>query len=303
VQEFDSAGTYLSQFGSLGTTPGQLNGPNGVALGPNGTVYVADYNNNRVERFGRLPVLTSTLAGEGKGRVSGPLISCPSRCVSASAPGAQVTLTAAPEPDSYFAGWSGACTGTGACVVTMSENQTVTATFGPDVGLYATLGGNGHGHVSGPDISCPSQCSGKYAPGTQVPLTATPDAKSYFAGWSGACTGTGTCVVTLSENQAVTASFNWITAADTKILKATIDRKHHRAKFTFQAIGRATNFQCALVKNKKRKKGKKAPAPKFSSCTTPKTYTKLKAGKYSFLVRVLNVAGPDRSPAKKNFKV
>jgi hypothetical protein len=29
-----------------------------------------------------------------------------------------------------------------------------------------------------------------------------------FAGWSGACTGTGTCTVTMNANTAVTATFN-----------------------------------------------------------------------------------------------
>jgi hypothetical protein len=45
--------------------------------------------------------------------------------------GSDVTLTAAPAPGSVFTGWSGGCAGTGACVVTMSQAQNVTATFAP----------------------------------------------------------------------------------------------------------------------------------------------------------------------------
>jgi hypothetical protein len=40
-----------------------------------------------------------------------------------------VTLTAAPAAGSAFNGWSGACSGTGTCQVTMSQAQAVTATF------------------------------------------------------------------------------------------------------------------------------------------------------------------------------
>ena len=44
-------------------------------------------------------------------------------------------------------------------------------------------------------------------PGTSVTLTATADASSTFSGWSGACTGTGTCAVTMDAAKSVTATF------------------------------------------------------------------------------------------------
>src|SRR5205823_4477642 len=40
-------------------------------------------------------------------------------------------LTATPDASSLFTGWSGACSGTGACNVTMNGDENVTATFGP----------------------------------------------------------------------------------------------------------------------------------------------------------------------------
>ena len=40
-----------------------------------------------------------------------------------------MTLTAAPESGSMFAGWSGACSGTGGCTVIMNADMSVTAKF------------------------------------------------------------------------------------------------------------------------------------------------------------------------------
>ena len=69
--------------------------------------------------------------GQGNGRVTSvPAgINCGSTCVATFANGATVTLTAAPNRRSRFAGWSGACSGTGPCVLSMTVNRSVTARF------------------------------------------------------------------------------------------------------------------------------------------------------------------------------
>jgi hypothetical protein len=57
-------------------------------------------------------------------------------------------------------------------------------------------------------------CSASYPSGIQVTLTATPNSPSpstppsTFAGWGGACSGTGSCIVTMNSAQNVTASFD-----------------------------------------------------------------------------------------------
>ncbi len=68
--------------------------------------------------------------------------------------------------------------------------------------------GSGSGTVSGSGINCGSVCSNTFAPGTAVTLTAKPASGSTFAGWSGACSGTGTCTVTMNSSASVTATFN-----------------------------------------------------------------------------------------------
>ncbi len=145
-------------------------------------------------------------AGTGAGTVSGATSGqlFPS--------GTVVTLTATPSAGSTFAGWTGACTGTSAtCNVTMSANKTATATFNTVTVTQYTLtvakSGTGTGTVSG------SAASQAYNSGTAVTLTATPNADSTFAGWSGACTGTSaTCTVTMSANKTATATFTLIPA-------------------------------------------------------------------------------------------
>ena len=114
-------------------------------------------------------------AGTGSGTVtSSPAgISCGADCSEPYNSGTVVTLSQAATAGSTFTGWSGACTGTGACQVTMSAAKSVTATFGPDPNtLTVTKAGTGSGTVtsSPAGISCGADCSQPYNPGTVVTL-------------------------------------------------------------------------------------------------------------------------------------
>ena len=81
---------------------------------------------------------------------------------------------------------------------------------GTTYALSVAKNGAGSGTVtsSPAGISCGSTCSANFASGTAVTLTATPASGSAFGGWSGACTGTGTCSTTMTAARSVTATFN-----------------------------------------------------------------------------------------------
>ena len=71
--------------------------------------------------------------------------------------------------------------------------------------LTVNYNGTGGGFVSGPGIACPEDCTEIYNYGNEVTLTAYPSGGSDFAGWSGACSGTGTCVINMLTDSSVTA--------------------------------------------------------------------------------------------------
>jgi len=70
-------------------------------------------------------------SGTGVGRVTSSSvgIACGSDCRESYTAGTMVTLNPLPRADSYFAGWTGACTGMTACTLSMTEARTVRATF------------------------------------------------------------------------------------------------------------------------------------------------------------------------------
>ena len=78
-------------------------------------------------------------------------------------------------------------------------------------GIDLRVTGNGRGTVTlspaGNLSSCSESCKVTYAPGTIVKLTASVQNGSSFAGWSGACSGMGSCEVTVKGMKTVFALF------------------------------------------------------------------------------------------------
>jgi uncharacterized repeat protein (TIGR01451 family) len=176
--------------------------------------------------FTPVPVAPRTLAvgraGNGGGSVllvyPGGATDCPSACMRDFADGTQVTLTPTASAGSTFTGWTGDCSGTGGCRLTMDQNHSTTAVFAlipvapGTTSLTVGRSGRGAGSVSSSPagIDCGSACTHEFELGTVVKLTAVAAAGSAFAGWSGACSGNVACTVTLDAAKTVTATFNQV---------------------------------------------------------------------------------------------
>ncbi|MGB9104931.1 MAG: hypothetical protein WCC59_09240, partial [Terriglobales bacterium] len=144
------------------------------------------------------------------------------------ASGTVVNVTATAATGYTFSSWSGACTGTGACSVTMNAAQSVSAAFNLTT-VTVTGAGSGTGTVTGTGgISCTSTAgvtsgtctnTSPISAGDTVTLTAAPASSQYvFAGWSGACSGTSACTFTMGTSAVTaTATFSPAPAADLSV--------------------------------------------------------------------------------------
>jgi phospholipase C len=158
-----------------------------------------------------------TVAVTGTGMVtSNPAgISCPGTCTANFGTNTKVILTEAPGSGQYFSGWSGSsCSGTAStCSVTLAANSNVSAGFAGGIAVTVSLAGAGTGTVTDSTgaINCSATttttCTASFAPNTAVTLSETPISGDTFAGWSGACTGTAGCSITVTAASNVTATF------------------------------------------------------------------------------------------------
>jgi len=159
-------------------------------------------------------LLRVTKNGSGAGTVtsSPPGIGCGSDCAEPFAAGTRVTLKAAAASGSTFAGWGSECTGTSSCSLTISGIHNVQATFNKrGFSLTVVKAGNGIGTVTSSPlgINCGSDCSEVYSPRTRVTLNSRAGTGSVFSGWKGGgCSGTRTCVVSMTASKTVTATFS-----------------------------------------------------------------------------------------------
>ncbi len=156
-------------------------------------------------------ILSVQKAGRGNGTITSSPdgIACGGTCSSRFDAPTDVSLTAAPDGDSVFGGWSGACSGMQGCVVTVDSAKSVTATFRPLYPLTVAIGSAVPGSVTSDPagIDCGGTCSSRFVEGTPVRLTPRGvPGSSVFSAWSGDCSG-ASCTPVMDGPRSVTATF------------------------------------------------------------------------------------------------
>jgi hypothetical protein len=189
--------------------------------------------------------LNLTRSGGGAVQSVPPGIDCggATGCRAAFKPGLAVRLTASPGSGFTFGGWSGDCSGTAGCSVSMSVSRTVSAVFrGARDQLQVTKVGRGLGTVTSDPagLACGSVCSYAFRRGSAVTLRAAPGGKSRFRGWSGACTGKQSCALTIGASVEVTAGFDRCAALVFSRFGVTATRSPRRVSVRVSLADRAT---------------------------------------------------------------
>ncbi len=177
-------------------------------------------------KFTKTYELTAAKAGGlGKLGTSPGGIVCLPNCTSSTAAfkeGATVTVTQAPSKHFTFTGWSGDCTGSGACTVSMSADKEVEALFTEDAKFSLSVDKEGGGQASikskGVGLLCGYTCyaaAADFYSGEVVAISWKLNKGTTSIEWSsgsGTCTGKstsleGSCTVTMSSAKSLVAKF------------------------------------------------------------------------------------------------
>jgi hypothetical protein len=152
--------------------------------------------------------LTLAIVGLGSVESDVPGVACAAGCATDWDAGSEVSLEPVPRAGQRFVRWSGSCTGSGSCDVSLQVARSVTALFAPArFGLVVSV--SGRGAVTGAGGSCRSaRCARTATSYSALRLRATPAAGWRLAGWSGGCTGRApTCTLPMKKATAVRVRF------------------------------------------------------------------------------------------------
>ncbi len=141
--------------------------------------------------------LAVTVQGTGTVTSLQPGPVCTAMCTSEWDAGGQVQLAAEPAIGHRFVGWNGACTGGGACSLTLAAPTAVTAVFARSAfRLTVSVSGKGTVRSTPAGLTCRVRCSASFTSFRPVTLRAAPARGWRFVRWTGACAGKRlTCTV------------------------------------------------------------------------------------------------------------
>jgi hypothetical protein len=170
--------------------------------------------------------------------------------------GQDASCTATPDAGYHFTGWSGDCSGTGACQLTnVTGPRSVSASFALNVYPIAIHTANGTATCTPNPVTH----------GQAAACTATAHDNFHFTGWTGDCTGSGACtlwdvtgprsvsasfalntyaITTHASNGTVTCTPNPVTHGQDAHCTATADGGYHFSEWTGDCSGSGA---CALA--------------------------------------------------------
>jgi hypothetical protein len=152
-----------------------------------------------------------------------------------------------------------------------------------------SLAGTGTGSVTdGGAISCPSSCTGSYAQGSTVSLSAMPAPGSVFTGWSGDCVGSAACDVTVNSATAITATFTRLPSA-IAIVATNAGSTTTSPHSTFPTVARSVLSKLALKPERFRAATRAKSKPvgrKQPSIGTTISYRDTTAAKTTFTIEL-----------------
>src|SRR5436190_5078508 len=126
----------------------------------------------------------------------------------------------------------------------------------PSDTLTVSKAGTGSGLVTGNGINCGVTCSASFTSGTVVSLSESHNAlNTTFGGWSGACSGTGACSITMNGAKAVTAIFNQKATPPRCLVPKVVGKKLAAAKTKIRAAHCKVG-KIIKAKSSKKKKGR-----------------------------------------------
>lgn len=157
--------------------------------------------------------------------------------------------------------------------------------------VSVTKAGTGTGTVtsSPAGINCGSTCSYSYGSGSSVVLTATPGSDgNLFTGWSGACSGTSTCSLTVNAAKSVTATFNSVGVTVTPTTTTYYTARSANNTFGFTSSTSTGTTECRLLNSS-------STALTSYAAGTSITYgMPATAGAYGYYIQCRNVAYPTK---------
>ena len=171
------------------------------------------------QQGGQKFTLSIAMAGSGKGsvRLADGTVACPGTCSAVGVAGSPIRLEAVADAGSHFLGWSGACSGSASCEVSLARDSSVTATFDKSAGkprLIVAINGSGGVKSDPAGIDCGATCVAQFDSGTLVRLIPTAAQGFAFVGWGGGCSGAAPCGVAIDGDVQVWATFAPVEPAD-----------------------------------------------------------------------------------------